>query len=518
MLTGFYLRLSDHMDASVNRRIHAMVRHILADLPPGISDLVPSYGSLYVEFDNSVTSETVIEPLLTAQASAGNGEYSARQVDIPVRYDGEDLADVAARADLTVEEVIRRHSARSYHVYALGFTPGLPFMGEVEPRLRIPRRDNPRARVPAHAVAIANAQTNIYPIASPGGWNLLGHALVAVYDPRRDKSFYIEPGDQVRFIPSQGEPPPEPEPLALLPDNPKRPVLTVLEPGLQDLIVDKGRMMAGRYGLCRSGALDAHSAGIANALLRNPPEAPTLEISFNGPSFEVLTDTVLAFAGWGVAPKLGSEPLAPFRSFIVKRGDILRFEPIREGARGYLAAVGGFESNTFMGSASVDLRGKIGRPLCGGETLGVASDRQVRPGFGFRPYRPDSSLHVRLLPGPQASSEAIAALTSQVFTVDRADRMGVQLAGATVPGGEIMSEGTPLGAVQVTPAGKPIILLHDRGSVGGYSKPALVHPNDLPKLAQLRPGEALHFKLVKPLQRASALPHATTPHEHRRPR
>lgn len=485
------------MDASVNRRIHATVRYILAELPPGITDLVPSYGSLYVEFDNSVVSETVIEPLLAAQPTAYDGEYGTRRVDIPVQYDGEDLADVAARADLTVEEVVRRHSARDYHVYALGFTPGLPFMGEVEPRLRIPRRDNPRARVPAHAVAIANMQTNIYPIASPGGWNLLGHALVTIYDPHRDKPFYIEPGDQVRFIPSQGKPPPEPAPLVLLPSEPKKPVLKVLEPGLQDLIVDEGRMMAGRYGLCRSGALDAHSAGIANALLRNPPEAPTLEISFKGPSFEVLTDTVLAFAGWGVAPKLGSEPLEPFRSFIVKRGDILRFEPIREGARGYLAAVGGFESETFMGSASVDVRGKIGQPLCRGETLGAASERKVRPGFGFRPYRPDSSLYVRLLPGPQASSEAIAALTSQAFTVDRADRMGVQLVGAAVPGGEILSEGTPLGAVQVTPAGKPIVLLHDRGSIGGYSKPALVHPNDLPKLAQLRPGETLRFIIFK---------------------
>lgn len=174
---------------------------------------------------------------------------------------------------------------------------------------------------------------------------------------------------------------------------------------------------------------------------------------------------------------------------------MLTFEPTSRGARGYLSAVGGFESDTFMGSASVDIRGKIGRPLVIGDTLGTASDRQVRPGFGFRAYRSHNSLHVRLLPGPQATHEATLALTSQAFAVDRADRMGVQLAGGAVPGGEVLSEGTPLGAIQVTPAGKPIILLHDRGSVGGYSKPALVHPSDLPKLAQLRPGELLRFKL-----------------------
>lgn len=178
---------------------------------------------------------------------------------------------------------------------------------------------------------------------------------------------------------------------------------------------------------------------------------------------------------------------------------MLTFEPSHEGSRGYLAVAGGFESDTFMGSASVDVRGKIGRPLHGGETLGVASEHLVRPGFGFKAYEPDNALHVRLLPGPQVSIDATSALTSQVFTVDRADRMGVQLAGATVPGGEVLSEGTPLGAVQVTSAGKPIILLHDRGSVGGYSKPALIHPSDLPKLAQLRPGQSLRFKLLERL-------------------
>jgi KipI family sensor histidine kinase inhibitor len=495
MLAGFYVRLSECMDVAANRRVHALTRKMVAEPLLGVTDVIPGYGSLYLEFDTSLTSETSIKSALAASSANQDSTQGPKQIDIPVQYDGEDLEEVAARVNLSVEAVVERHSSRCYHVYALGFTPGLPFMGEVEEKLRLPRRGNPRARVPAHTVAIANAQTNIYPIASPGGWNLLGRALLAVYDPNREKPFYIEPGDQVRFVPSQGEPPPEPEPLVLLTAEPRKPLLKVLAPGLQDLVVDSGRMMVGRYGLCRSGALDARSARIANALLRNPPGVPLIEMSFKGPTLEVLSGTVLAFAGWGVAPKLEGKLLDPFRSFAVRTGEVLTFEPIRKGARGYLSAVGGFESDTFMGSASVDIRGKIGRPLVIGDTLGAASDRQVRPGFGFRAYRSHNSLHVRLLPGPQATHEATLALTSQAFTVDRADRMGVQLAGGAVPGGEVLSEGTPLGAIQVTPAGKPIILLHDRGSVGGYSKPALVHPSDLPKLAQLRPGELLRFKL-----------------------
>jgi allophanate hydrolase subunit 2 len=124
----------------------------------------------------------------------------------------------------------------------------------------------------------------------------------------------------------------------------------------------------------------------------------------------------------------------------------------------------------------------------------MASLRSPRPGFGFRPYAwPGDPLPLRLLPGPQASAEALAALLRAAFTVTRADRMGVHLDGPPVPGGDVLSEPTPLGAVQVTSGGAPILLLNDRGTLGGYSKPAIIHPGDLPRVAQLRPGERLRF-------------------------
>jgi KipI family sensor histidine kinase inhibitor len=375
-MSGFYWRLGEQMDVSVNRRIHAVVRAMVARPLPGVTDLVPGYACLYVEFDARITNEPAIRAFLAKHEIDQDEAPQPARLDIPVRYDGEDLAEMAARADLSAREVIELYSSRQYHVHALGFSPGLPFMGEVDEKLRFPRRPNPRPRVPAHTVAVANAQTNIYPIASPGGWNLLGRALIAVYDPHRDRPFYIEPGDQVRFVPSEGATPPEPEPLRLLLSEPQKPVLRVLEPGLQDLVVDQGRLLVGRYGLCRSGALDARSAGIANALLGNPPQAPLIEMNFKGPVLEVLSDTVLAFAGWGVIPARGKEPLPTFCSLAVKRGDVLTFKPSREGARGYLAVGGGVESRVFMESASVDLRGKIGQPLRGGEVLGKVSARR----------------------------------------------------------------------------------------------------------------------------------------------
>src|SRR5690606_38446593 len=115
------------------------------------------------------------------------------------------------------EDVIGLHSGAEYHVYAVGFTPGFPFMGDVDPRIRAPRLDEPRRSVPAGSVGIADGQTGVYPLTSPGGWRLLGRATENVYDPQRERPFLLEPGDRVRFVPTAGATTPAPpEPVGLL--------------------------------------------------------------------------------------------------------------------------------------------------------------------------------------------------------------------------------------------------------------------------------------------------------------
>jgi biotin-dependent carboxylase-like uncharacterized protein len=269
-----------------------------------------------------------------------------------------------------------------------------------------------------------------------------------------------------------------------------------LQPGLLDLVVDRGRFLAGRFGLARSGPLDARSAWIANRLVGNSPHAALLEFNMHGPELEVLADTVLAFAGWGVSPLLDGQPLAPFRSFAVRRGSILRFPPQPLGARGYLALAGGIQSSTFLGSRTTDVRGLIGWPLRAGDRLGAAGPQQVRPGFAFRPW-PEPGYRgvvpLRVFPGPQATREALAELAGTLFTVLQADRMGVRFSGGKVPGGSVTSEANPLGALQVTPGGQPLLLLHDRGTLGGYAKPAVVVPQDQWRAGQLKVGDRVRF-------------------------
>src|SRR5690625_4135742 len=488
----FYLNLATEPSRDAGMQIQALARGLLEASPAGLIDVIPGYINLLVEYDSFVTSEATLRAILSSMEAGASPQ--SRHVEIPVRYDGPDLESAAGALNMTPDELVRRHSGVDYLAHAIGFTPGFPYMGALEPEPRLPRRDQPRAAVPANSVAIADMQTGIYPLESPGGWHLLGTSLVPVYRPGAESPFLLEPGDTVRFVPGNGPNPPAPSVVELLPEQPASPLFQVQKAGLLDLIVDAGRIRVGRYGLARSGPMDPYSAQIANRLLGNESFAPVLEISLVGPTLEVLQDAVIAFTGWGVHLQSGSRQLESFASHQVRTGDVLRFPPQATGARAYLAVAGGFELGTYLGSASPDVRGLIGRALQPGDVLGSAGSHAALAGRTFRSVMDPAQIRrIRLLKGPQFSEEAVAALTEGEFTVAAGNRMGIQFDGPPVPGGQVISEGNPAGAVQVTPGGRPIILMNDRGTIGGYAKPAIVHPDDLSLLAQLRQGQVVRF-------------------------
>jgi inhibitor of KinA len=165
-------------------------------------DIVPAYTTLTVWYDpTESTYEAVCNRLLTLSLE-GNEDLShleSREWVVPVRYEGPDLTSVAERTGLSIEEVITRHTERSYKVYLVGFIPGFPFLGELHPDLLLPRREKPRTRVPAGSVAIAGFQTGIYPLETPGGWHILGHTDIRPFDLAREPAVLFRTGDVVRF-------------------------------------------------------------------------------------------------------------------------------------------------------------------------------------------------------------------------------------------------------------------------------------------------------------------------------
>jgi KipI family sensor histidine kinase inhibitor len=184
----------DDLDAVLG--LHAA---LLADAPRGVTDLVPAARTLLVAFDPAVTDAerlgTALEAVEFSPGAAAQGEL----VEIPVVYDGEDLDAVADHAGLSREEVVAAHAGGEYTVAFCGFAPGFGYLTGLDERLHVPRRDSPRKRVPAGAVAIADTFTAVYPRPSPGGWQLIGHTDETLWDPDRDPPARLVPGTRVRF-------------------------------------------------------------------------------------------------------------------------------------------------------------------------------------------------------------------------------------------------------------------------------------------------------------------------------
>ena len=195
------LTLGDEISTDIHQTIRSIAAALGAAPEDGILDVVPGYTTLSVFFDPQLTSFGLIrDRLLELHASAGVGHHQpGREWVIPVRYDGPDLADVASRTGLSTTEVIARHSAPVYRVYLIGFVPGFAFLGELDPRLVVPRREAPRRRVAAGSVAIAGAQTGIYPLDTPGGWHLIGRTTVKPFDLGREPAVLFGVGDRIRF-------------------------------------------------------------------------------------------------------------------------------------------------------------------------------------------------------------------------------------------------------------------------------------------------------------------------------
>jgi KipI family sensor histidine kinase inhibitor len=178
-------------------RLHAALRQLD---PPGVVELVPGYRTVLIVADPERAG--VLDELaagLPGLELPPAGAVAGETVEIPVSYDGEDLAEVAGLTGLEADEVVRRHTAPEYTVAFLGFSPGFPYLVGLDPALEVPRRDTPRTSIPAGSVGLAGNQTGIYPTASPGGWQLIGRTEVTLFDPARDPPALLAPGTRLRF-------------------------------------------------------------------------------------------------------------------------------------------------------------------------------------------------------------------------------------------------------------------------------------------------------------------------------
>ena len=284
----------------------------------------------------------------------------------------------------------------------------------------------------------------------------------------------------------------------------------VISPGPLTTVQDSGRYGFQQYGVPTSGAMDHYALRLGNLLVGNPDNAPALEITIMGLQLRVMEDTIVAITGADLSPVVNKTPVPQWQTIRVHSGDLLAFPRPRSGARAYLSVSGGFKVQEIMCSASTYSKSAIGgiegRALRKGDRLQTGqTDTPTRirkiPDAYIPQYEHDIKL--RVIIGPQEdrfTAEGLRTFLHSTYTVSsQADRMGYRLEGTRIEhlgGADIISDGIPLGAVQVPGDGLPIILLADRQTTGGYAKIATVISIDIPKIAQCLPGDRVTFREI----------------------
>ena len=282
---GWSVELGDTLDEATNARVRALDRELAVRPFAGFVEAVPTLRSLLVLYDERLARPAAVgRELALRSAARERAPTTGRLHEVPTLYGGEagpDLAPLARERGISESELVRLHASSEYTAFMLGFKPGFAYLGLVPPQLECARHETPRVRVPAGSVGLAGRQTGIYPVTSPGGWQLVGRTALRLFDPFREEPALFAPGDRVRFTPVDELPEPEsgpPQPYASA-----VPVVLVREPGLLTSVQDAGRSGRRRLGVSGAGPLDKAAHAAANRAVGNAPEAATLECTASGP-------------------------------------------------------------------------------------------------------------------------------------------------------------------------------------------------------------------------------------------
>ena len=287
--------------------------------------------------------------------------------------------------------------------------------------------------------------------------------------------------------------------------------IRVLKAGMLTTVQDLGRTGYQSQGFSVAGAMDVRSFKIANLLLDNPENEAVLEFTLIGPTLQFTSETIIAITGGDFTPTLNGEPVPSYEAVYVNRGDILKFGSARTGSRGYIAFSSYLDIPVVMGSRCTNLKSQIGgfkgRKLKDEDYIGFRIKRRYLPYFLSRKLKPDDfsaeSETLRVVLGPQDdrfSRQGIETFLTEEYTVTSDfDRMGCRLEGpfiAPKDTTDMISDGIAYGSVQVPSHGKPIVLLSDRQTTGGYPKLATVASVDIPKLVQRKTDHRIHFTAI----------------------
>ncbi len=208
--SSLLIEFGNEISPEINRRIAAVVELMREQHIEGVVDVIPAFCSLLVNYDPRVAGYEKMKKRLESlvRVDIKVGQTKRKIFEIPVLYGGEygpDLASIADHAGISEDEVVLIHSSKDYLIYMLGFLPGFCYLGGLDERIHTPRLSNPRLRIRAGSVGIGGSQTGIYPLDSPGGWQLMGMTPIKTYDPEWEIPILVEAGNYIRFVPIDEE-------------------------------------------------------------------------------------------------------------------------------------------------------------------------------------------------------------------------------------------------------------------------------------------------------------------------
>ena len=517
--------VGNDVSSSTSARVHARQRAVETLHPAWLVEMIPGYCSLgLIVQPLQATLEGVEELVSTAARNVTVApSVQPKTVTIPVCYGGTygpDMDIVCRQSGLNEQKVVQRHATAIYQCSMLGFLPGFPYLMGLDPQLATPRLATPRAVVPAGSVGIAGVQTGVYPVSSPGGWNIIGRTPLTLFDPSREQPSLVQAGDVVRFSPISLQEFEEKQSHEFtcypqICDVSEQDVggCDVLEPGMLTTVQDDGRWGLQNMGIPVSGAMDRQALALGNFLVGNEEGAAALEITLSSPRLVFTTDALVALTGADMGLLVDGRDAPAWTAVLVRTDSVVSMAgSTGVGCRAWLCVAGGINVPYVLGSRSTLLRAALGgfkgRALRTGDSLHLRPlTRQAMCLEGFScpvrlrpPYAVDAPVPV--LPGPQAESltpDARQAFLDATWTVsDASDRMGCRLEGPQLAlghGADVISEVIPEGSVEVTGTGLPIVMLADRQTTGGYVKPFVVASAALGWLAQRRPGDSVHFRM-----------------------
>lgn len=491
----------------------ALFDALMAEPIAGVEEIIPAARTLMIQYRPSAIERQALVDRIAGQDLSQRREGEHRRVEIPVHYNGEDLDEVATLLNISRAEVIQRHTAHDYSVAFCGFAPGFAYLTGGA-GFQVPRRQTPRTRIPAGAVALAGDFSGVYPKASPGGWQIIGVTPLQMWDLNRPEPALLRPGYKVRFtdagpLPASGLPAPS-EPVR--DQAPNGTNLEITSPGLHSVLQDMGRPGQTGQGVSRSGALDLGALRAANRAVGNPSDMACVESVLGGLSFICHGRAVIAVTG-ALTPVTVTNAsglqwqASNYQPIELEAGDSVSLGSPKAGLRSYLAIRGGFDVTPVLGSLSTDTLAQLGpAALSAGDRLGYTApvtstsvSLNETPAFELPTATDIVTLDVVM--GPRTdwfTQDAIQRLSSQLWRVtSQSNRVGIRLAGDTPlersNHQELPSEGTSVGAIQVPASGQPVLFLADHPLTGGYPVIASVASHHLDLAGQIPVNAQIRF-------------------------